>query len=147
MLDPSYQFWLSQNIYLSNHDQLKKQHWQFYCIANQLVFDSYLILIQFWLLSLKILIDGIDTKELNVNWLRQHVGVVSQEPILFATTIGENIRYGRDGLTQSDIESACKMANAHDFIMKLPHVSYISFNSCSCYILKFFPNSNDELDK
>nr|QIZ12948.1 multidrug resistance protein 1-like isoform 1 [Perinereis aibuhitensis] len=67
-----------------------------------------------------VLIDGVDIKELNINWLRQHVGVVSQEPILFATTIGENIRYGRDGVTQNDVEAACKKANAHDFIMKLP---------------------------
>ena len=73
----------------------------------------------------QVLIDGIDIRELNVNWLRQHVGVVSQEPILFATTIGENIRYGRDGVTQADIEAACQMANAHDFIMKLPKVSVV----------------------
>ena len=50
------------------------------------------------------------------------VGVVSQEPVLFGTTIGENIRYGREGVTQEQIELAAKQANAHDFIMKLPLV-------------------------
>ena len=51
-----------------------------------------------------------------------YVGVVSQEPVLFGTTIGENIRYGREGVTQEQIELAAKQANAHDFIMKLPQV-------------------------
>lgn len=56
-------------------------------------------------------------------WLRTHIGVVSQEPILFNTTIGENIMYGRDGVTQAEIIQAAKEANAHDFISKLPQVS------------------------
>lgn len=60
---------------------------------------------------------------MNVNWLRKQIGVVSQEPVLFATTIAENIRYGRIDVTQADIEQACKMANAHDFIKQLPEVS------------------------
>ena len=46
--------------------------------------------------------------------------MVSQEPVLFATTIAENIRYGRDGVTQEEIESAAKAANAHSFISELP---------------------------
>lgn len=50
------------------------------------------------------------------------IGVVSQEPILFATTIAENIRYGRPDVTQQEIEQAAKEANAYDFIMKLPDV-------------------------
>lgn len=68
----------------------------------------------------KVLVDDIDIKELNVKWLRQHIGIVSQEPILFATSIKENIRYGRDGVTDREIEDAAKMANAHNFIMDLP---------------------------
>ncbi|XP_046390850.1 ATP-dependent translocase ABCB1-like [Ischnura elegans] len=68
----------------------------------------------------KVKLDGHDLKDLNVNWLRTHIGVVGQEPVLFATTIAENIRYGRDGVTNEDIETAAKEANAHDFIMKLP---------------------------
>ena len=50
------------------------------------------------------------------------LGVVSQEPVLFGTTIAENIRYGRDGVTQADIEQACHMANAHNFIKDMPKV-------------------------
>ena len=49
-------------------------------------------------------------------------GIVSQEPTLFASTIAENIRYGREGVTQSEIEQAAKKANAHNFISKLPLV-------------------------
>ena len=65
-------------------------------------------------------IDEEDVSTMNVQWLRQQIGVVSQEPILFDTTIGENIAYGREGVTQSEIENAAKNANAHSFIMKLP---------------------------
>ncbi|VDI04248.1 ATP-binding cassette, subfamily B (MDR/TAP), member 1, partial [Mytilus galloprovincialis] len=48
------------------------------------------------------------------------MGVVSQEPVLFATTIADNIKYGRINVTQAEIEQAGKMANAHDFIKQLP---------------------------
>ncbi|KAM9724519.1 ATP-dependent translocase ABCB1 [Menidia menidia] len=66
-------------------------------------------------------IDGHDIRSLNVRYLREMIGVVSQEPILFATTITENIRYGRPDVTQHDIEQAAKEANAYDFIMNLPN--------------------------
>lgn len=49
--------------------------------------------------------------------------MVNQEPVLFATTITENIRYGREDVTMEEIEKATKEANAYDFIMKLPNVS------------------------
>uniref|UniRef100_A0A668RTY9 ABC-type xenobiotic transporter n=1 Tax=Oreochromis aureus TaxID=47969 RepID=A0A668RTY9_OREAU len=65
-------------------------------------------------------IDGHDLRSLNVRHLREMIGVVSQEPILFATTITENIRYGRTDVTQEEIVQAAKEANAYDFIMKLP---------------------------
>ncbi len=68
----------------------------------------------------KVCIDGNDIKDLHIGWMRAQIGVVGQEPILFGTTIGENIRYGRDGVTQEEIEKAAKEANAHDFILKLP---------------------------
>ncbi|ELU04466.1 hypothetical protein CAPTEDRAFT_135774, partial [Capitella teleta] len=67
-----------------------------------------------------VLVDGIDIREMNVTHLRNHIGVVSQEPVLFATTIAENISYGKEGCTQEEIEKAAMNANAHDFIMKLP---------------------------
>ena len=63
-------------------------------------------------------------KDYNLKWLRRNIGVVSQEPVLFATTIAENIRYGRNDATQADIEKAAKEANAHDFISQLPKVSF-----------------------
>ncbi|CAH3028476.1 unnamed protein product, partial [Porites evermanni] len=65
-------------------------------------------------------VDGHDIPSLNLKWLREHIGVVSQEPVLFDTTIAENIRYGKEDVTQEEIEKATKMANAHDFIRSLP---------------------------
>uniref|UniRef100_A0AAY4AHF9 ATP-binding cassette, sub-family B (MDR/TAP), member 4 n=1 Tax=Denticeps clupeoides TaxID=299321 RepID=A0AAY4AHF9_9TELE len=65
-------------------------------------------------------IDGHDIRTLNVCYLRELIGVVSQEPVLFATTIAENIRYGRLDVTQDEIEQATREANAYEFIMKLP---------------------------
>ena len=67
-----------------------------------------------------VLLDGKDIRDLNLRWLRRNIGVVSQEPVLFATTIAENIRYGREGVTEEEIVAAAKAANAHDFIMTLP---------------------------
>lgn len=68
-------------------------------------------------------VDGINIKKLNTSWLRSFIGVVGQEPVLFATTIGENIRYGSPDADESEIEKAAKIANCHDFISKLPNVS------------------------
>ncbi|NWS92070.1 MDR1 protein, partial [Toxostoma redivivum] len=57
----------------------------------------------------------------HLKYLREVIGVVNQEPVLFATTIEENIRYGRENVTMEEIEKATKEANAYDFIMKLPN--------------------------
>ncbi|CAF4302925.1 unnamed protein product, partial [Rotaria sp. Silwood2] len=57
----------------------------------------------------------------NLTQLRQNIGVVSQEPILFSTSIYENIRFGKEDATRIEIEEAARQANAHDFIMKLPN--------------------------
>ncbi|KAK7010188.1 multidrug resistance protein 1, partial [Biomphalaria glabrata] len=65
-------------------------------------------------------IDNTNIKELNIQWLRRNIGLVSQEPILFATTIAENIRYGRQDVTMEEIMQAAKNANAYEFIDKLP---------------------------
>ena len=53
----------------------------------------------------------------------RRIGVVGQEPVLFGCSIGDNIRYGREGVTDEDVERACKEANAYGFIQKLPKVS------------------------
>lgn len=71
----------------------------------------------------QVLLDGVDVSTLNVQWLRSHIGVVGQEPVLFDTTIRENIRYGNDSITDEEMIKAAKEANAHDFISKLPEVS------------------------
>lgn len=69
-----------------------------------------------------IYIDDNPINELNVNWMRKQIGLVSQEPVLFGVTIAENIRYGREDVTLWEIIDAAKGANAHDFITKLPKV-------------------------
>ncbi|KAF2360286.1 ABC transporter-like [Trinorchestia longiramus] len=77
-----------------------------------------------------ITLDTVDLRELNLGWLRDQIGVVGQEPVLFDTTIEENIRYGRDGLSFDDIVAAAKQANAHDFIMKLPEQYQTQVGNC-----------------
>ena len=77
-----------------------------------------------------IAIDGRNLKNYNLKWLRTRIGVVNQEPILFATTIKENIRFGKEDATDEEIVWASKNANAHDFIMTLPDVTlYLFLNS------------------
>uniref|UniRef100_A0A668ALR7 ATP-binding cassette, sub-family B (MDR/TAP), member 11a n=1 Tax=Myripristis murdjan TaxID=586833 RepID=A0A668ALR7_9TELE len=68
----------------------------------------------------RVTLDGHDIRSLNVQWLRSIIGVVEQEPVLFATTIAENIRFGRPGVTMEEIVQATKEANAYNFIMELP---------------------------
>jgi ATP-binding cassette subfamily B (MDR/TAP) protein 1 len=77
----------------------------------------------------QIFLDGRDITTLNLRWLRQHMAIVSQEPVLFSTTIYESILHGlvntehqnaSDGKKMELIEKAAKIANAHDFIMDLP---------------------------
>ena len=68
----------------------------------------------------QLMLGDYDIRELNLCWLRQHIGVVGQEPVLFASTIGENIGYGKEDATQEEIEEAAKAANVHQFIMELP---------------------------
>jgi len=58
--------------------------------------------------------------DLNVHWLRQQIGAVSQEPVLFASTVGENISYGKENASQEEIEEAAKAVYVHEFIMELP---------------------------
>lgn len=74
-------------------------------------------------------LDGHDIQNLNLRWLRQQISLVSQEPILFGTTIYQNIRYGLIGTKfeqepeekiRERVEEAARMANAHDFVTALP---------------------------
>ncbi|VDK39426.1 unnamed protein product [Taenia asiatica] len=68
----------------------------------------------------KILIDGVDIRNLDLAWFRGQLGVVSQEPVLFAGTVAENIRLGSLNATIEEIEEAAKMALVHEFVAKLP---------------------------
>uniref|UniRef100_A0A0X3P980 Multidrug resistance protein 1 n=2 Tax=Schistocephalus solidus TaxID=70667 RepID=A0A0X3P980_SCHSO len=68
----------------------------------------------------RVTLDGVDLRQLDVKWLRQQIGVVSQEPVLFAGTVEENIRLGDPEATDSEVEEAARMADAHGFIIQLP---------------------------
>jgi subfamily B ATP-binding cassette protein MsbA len=67
-----------------------------------------------------ILLDGVDIRQLRLKDLREQMGIVSQEAILFNDTVANNIAFGNDNATQADIERAAMAANAHDFITALP---------------------------
>lgn len=76
-----------------------------------------------------ITLDGADLKNLNLKWLRRHIGLVAQEPVLFGTTVQNNVAHGlagsifehaTDDVKFNLIKEACIKANAHDFIMRLP---------------------------
>lgn len=68
----------------------------------------------------EILIDGINVKDLTTRSLREQIGIVSQEVYVFMASIAENIAYGKPDCTMDEIIAAAKIANAHDFIEKLP---------------------------
>ena len=78
--------------------------------------------------------DGTDIKVFNIQWLRQQIGLVSQELALFDMTIAENIQYGANfkEVTDEEIQQAAKAANIHDFIVSLPQVGIASclYNYC-----------------
>ncbi|PSS18130.1 ABC transporter B family member 19 like [Actinidia chinensis var. chinensis] len=67
-----------------------------------------------------IMLDGHDLRDLQVNWLRSQMGMVGQEPVLFATTILENVMMGKANATKKEAIAACVAANAHNFICGLP---------------------------
>jgi ATP-binding cassette, subfamily B, bacterial len=68
----------------------------------------------------RILIDGQDIAQATQQSLRSQIAIVQQEPILFHRTLAENIAYGRPGASMEAVEQAARLANAHDFIMRLP---------------------------
>ena len=65
-------------------------------------------------------IAGVDVRDFDLNYLRENIGVVTQDTYLFNGTILENLLYAKDDATQEEIENACKIANIHDFIMRQP---------------------------
>ncbi|EPS61919.1 hypothetical protein M569_12874 [Genlisea aurea] len=68
----------------------------------------------------KVMIDGKDIRKLNLKSLRRKIGFVQQEPALFAATIFDNIAYGNDGATESEVIEAARSANVHAFVSSLP---------------------------
>jgi ATP-binding cassette, subfamily B, bacterial len=69
----------------------------------------------------RVLLDGFDLRDLRLQSLRAQVSIVLQEPLLFAGSIRDNIRYGRMEAADAEVEQAAMAANAHDFISRLPH--------------------------
>ncbi len=67
-----------------------------------------------------VLVDGRNVRDITLDSLRWHIGIVPQEAFLFSATVGENIGYGRPDATADDIIAAAKLAQAHDFIMEMP---------------------------
>jgi ATP-binding cassette subfamily B protein len=68
----------------------------------------------------RVLLDGKPLSSLDPEWLRQQIGTVAQEPMLFASSIADNIRYGRTDATDAEVEAAARAANAHEFISRFP---------------------------
>lgn len=66
-------------------------------------------------------IDGKDIRDIRLNSLRSHIGIVQQDVYLFVGTIYDNIRYGRPDATREEVIQAAKNANAHEFIMSMPN--------------------------
>lgn len=64
--------------------------------------------------------DDTDIRNLDLVWLRNNIGTVGQEPVLFGMTIEENIQFGNLNATKEEIIAAAKKSNAHDFIVRLP---------------------------
>lgn len=69
----------------------------------------------------KVLINGVDYRQLGLDWLQSSLGMILQQPHVFSGTVRENIRYGRLDATDFDVEEAARSADAHDFITELPN--------------------------
>ncbi len=68
----------------------------------------------------QVLIDETPAAELDADWLRERIGVVAQEPILFATSVAENVRYGKPDASEAEVEAALATANALEFVSAFP---------------------------
>ncbi|CAN7102974.1 unnamed protein product [Brassica rapa subsp. narinosa] len=68
----------------------------------------------------EVIIDGVNLKEFQLKWIRSKIGLVSQEPVLFTSSIKDNIAYGKEDATLEEIKAAAELANASKFVDKLP---------------------------
>jgi ABC-type multidrug transport system fused ATPase/permease subunit len=69
----------------------------------------------------RVTIDGVDVRQYRVRSLREKIAIVLQDPVLFAGTIADNLRYGRLDATDEEVEQAARAAHAHEFIARLPN--------------------------
>lgn len=72
----------------------------------------------------QVLTDGVDSKKLKLGWIREKIVLVSQEPILFATSIKENIAYGKENATDQEIRTAIELANVAKFVDQMSEVNH-----------------------
>lgn len=81
----------------------------------------------------EILLDGVTIGKLQIKWLRSQMGLVSQEPSLFATSVKENILFGKEDATIDEVVAAAKAANAHNFISQLPQGYDTQVSASQCF--------------
>ncbi|MDP8911165.1 MAG: ATP-binding cassette domain-containing protein, partial [Actinomycetota bacterium] len=68
----------------------------------------------------RVTIDGLDVRDVRIGSLRQAIGIVAQDPFLFSATVRENIAFGAPSATDEEVEQAARLAQAHEFIERLP---------------------------
>jgi ATP-binding cassette, subfamily B, bacterial len=68
----------------------------------------------------RVLVDGVDVRDVTLASLRRAIGVIPQDPFLFSTTVRENIAFGRIGMSDEEVERAARLAEAHEFVERLP---------------------------
>jgi ATP-binding cassette subfamily B protein len=68
----------------------------------------------------RVLVDGVDVRDVTLTSLRREIGVIPQDPFLFSTTVRENIAFGRPGMTDAEVERVARLAQAHEFVERLP---------------------------
>jgi ABC-type multidrug transport system fused ATPase/permease subunit len=68
----------------------------------------------------RVLVDGVDVRDLTLASLRREIGVIPQDPFLFSTTVRENVAFGRPELTDAEVERVSRLAQAHEFVERLP---------------------------
>src|SRR6185503_21154159 len=68
----------------------------------------------------RVTLDGVDVRDVELKSLRNAIGVISQDPFLFSATVRENIMFGAPGLEEAEVEKISRLAQAHEFVERLP---------------------------
>ena len=68
----------------------------------------------------RVVVDGVDVRDVTLTSLRREIGVIPQDPFLFSTTVRENIAFGRPEMTEAEVERVARLAQAHEFVERLP---------------------------